>query len=298
MRARREALERTNEQPGHAGGIRRQSARERSRRGQSSHLIPRTDSSPTPKSSRGRQSSSCLTGQFFLPYAEEAATYIESLAKPVDRIVLSHIHLDHWSGLPIFARRFHDAPICGLAGVDDYLRTNGQRILDARRLAFGDRIPSRPPVLTAIPPEGEASIDGVCFEFKRFIDAESALQLVALMLDQQTLLGFDLVFGPNDHVFTVTAHFENWIAILDGLNALPGCSRIMSGHGEPTVHSAINATIAYLQKAKEAYSATSDTMEYASRMKAIFCNRQNPAWVDISASLLYEVVDAYVTDRS
>ena len=72
----------------------------------------------------------------------------------------------------------------------------------------------------------------------------------------------------------------------------------MSGHGEPTVHSAINATIAYLQKAKEAYSATSDAMEYASRMKAIFCNRQNPAWVDISASLLYEVVDAYVTGRS
>ena len=41
-------------------------------------------------------------------------------------------------------------------------------------------------------PEGDASIDGVRFEFKRFIDAESALQLVALMPDQQTLLGFDL----------------------------------------------------------------------------------------------------------
>jgi glyoxylase-like metal-dependent hydrolase (beta-lactamase superfamily II) len=135
-------------------------------------------------------------GQFFLPYAEEAATYIEGLAKPVDRIVLSHIHLDHWSGLPVLAKRFPDAPICGLAGVGDYLRANGQRVLDARRPAFGDRIPSRPPVLTKILPEGEVSIDGVRFEFKRFIDAESALQLVALMPDQQTLLGFDLVFGP------------------------------------------------------------------------------------------------------
>src|SRR5262245_63444789 len=86
-------------------------------------------------------------GQFFLPYAEEAATYIDGLAKPVDRIVLSHIHLDHWSGLPVFAKRFPDAPICGLPGVSDYLRANGQRILDARRSAFGDKIPSRPPVL-------------------------------------------------------------------------------------------------------------------------------------------------------
>ena len=237
-------------------------------------------------------------GQFFLPYAEAAATYIESLAKPVDSIVLSHIHLDHWSGLPVLARRFPDAPICGLAGVGDYLRDNGQRILDARRSAFGDKIPSRPPVLTTILPEGEVSIDGVRFEFKRFTDAESALQLVALMPDQQTLLGFDLVFGPNDHVFTVTANFENWIAILEGLLSLPGYSRILSGHGDPTDHLAIDATIAYLQKAKEVHDATSDPMEYASRMKAIFHNRQNPGWVDISASLLYEVVDAYVTDRS
>src|SRR5262245_59499348 len=38
MRARREAVERTNEQPSYADGIGRQSVRERSRRRQSSHL--------------------------------------------------------------------------------------------------------------------------------------------------------------------------------------------------------------------------------------------------------------------
>jgi hypothetical protein len=124
---------------------------------------------------------------------------------------------------------------------------------------------------------------------------ESALQLVALMPDQQTLLCFDLIFGPDDHVFTVMAHFDNWIAILEGLNALPGYSRILSGHGEPTVHSAIGATIVYLRKAREVHAATGNPAEYASRLKAIFHNRQNPGWVDISASLLYEVVDAYVT---
>jgi glyoxylase-like metal-dependent hydrolase (beta-lactamase superfamily II) len=71
-------------------------------------------------------------GQFFLPYADEAATYIEGLAKPVDRIVLSHIHLDHWSGLPVLAKRFPDAPICGLEGVGDY-RTPMARLEDPRR---------------------------------------------------------------------------------------------------------------------------------------------------------------------
>jgi len=28
--------------------------------------------------------------------------------------------------------------------------------------------------------------------------------------EQQTFLGFDLVFAPDEHVFTVTAHFNNW----------------------------------------------------------------------------------------
>jgi len=32
------------------------------------------------------------------------------------------------------------------------------------------------------------------------------------MPEQQTLLGFDLVFAPDEHVFTVTAHFNNWNA--------------------------------------------------------------------------------------
>src|ERR1700731_2759872 len=40
-------------------------------------------------------------GQLLLPYAEEAASYAQTLGKPVDRIILSHAHTDHWSGLQV-----------------------------------------------------------------------------------------------------------------------------------------------------------------------------------------------------
>ena len=53
--------------------------------------------------------------------------------------------------------------------------------------------------------------------------------------------------------------------------------RILSGHGEPTDPSAINAT--------------------ATRMKVAFPDRQHPGWIDLSATLLYNVIDAYVTDQ-
>jgi hypothetical protein len=34
-------------------------------------------------------------GQLLLPYADEVASYVQTLGKPVDRIILSHAHTDH-----------------------------------------------------------------------------------------------------------------------------------------------------------------------------------------------------------
>jgi glyoxylase-like metal-dependent hydrolase (beta-lactamase superfamily II) len=234
-------------------------------------------------------------GQFFLPYAREAAMYASSLKKPVERIVLSHIHLDHWSGLSILSAQFPDAPIYAPSGVADYLRTHGQKILDARRPAFGDRIPLRPTIPTHVLSQGTEKIDGVRFDFLRFVDAESALQLVTIMPDQRSLLAFDLAFAPNEHVFTVTPHFDNWIQILNGLRAPPTYDLVLSGHGEPTDRSALDATIAYLRKGKETHAQCKEPDGYASSMKAAFPQRQHPGWIDLSASLLYSVVDAYDT---
>ena len=232
-------------------------------------------------------------GQFFLPYAKEAARYAASLRKPVERIVLSHIHLDHWSGLSVISAQFPEAPIYAPRGVAEYLRANGQKILDARRPAFGDRIPLSPTMPTHELPEGPVTIDGVRFELMRFVDAESALQLVVIMPDQRVMLAFDLAFAPTEHVFTVTPHFTNWMEILDGLRARSTYDAVVSGHGEPTDRSAIDATIAYLRKGKDVHKASPGPEIYASTMKALFPDRQHPGWIDLSASLLYSVMDAY-----
>jgi len=237
-------------------------------------------------------------GQFFLPYAAEAAAYAGGLGKPVERIVLSHVHLDHWSGLPVLSTQFPKAPIYAPRGVSEYLSAHGQKILDARRPAFGDRIPLRPTIPTHILPEGLEEIDGVRFCFLRFVDAESALQLVAIMPDQRCLLAFDLAFAPNVHVFTVTSHFDNWVRILEELKTISTFDLVLSGHGEPTDRSALDATIAYLHAGKATYATSEEADIYASRMKAAFPQRQHSSWIDISASLLYGVIDAYDTRPS
>jgi Metallo-beta-lactamase superfamily len=176
----------------------------------------------------GKSSLIIFDGQLFLPYAKEAAMYARSLAKTVERIIVSHAHLDHWSGLPVLAEHFGEAKIYALPGVAQYLRQNGQKVLDARKSAYGDKIPVHPTIPTEILSAGRTAVDGVNCEFRQYVDAEAATQLVTLIPDQRTLLGFDLIFAPNEHVFTVTPHFNNWIRILEELNAVSGYDHILS----------------------------------------------------------------------
>jgi hypothetical protein len=72
---------------------------------------------------------------------------------------------------------------------------------------------------------------------------------------------------------------------------------VLSGHGQPTDRTAIAATLDYLHKGREVHAATREPGVYASAMKAAFPDRQHPEWIDLSAELLYGVVDAYVSDR-
>jgi hypothetical protein len=48
-----------------------------------------------------------------------------------------------------------------------------------------------------------------------------------------------------------------------------------------------------LHKGKAAYAMSKEPEIYAGRMKAAFPHRDHPGWIDVSASLLYSIVDAY-----
>jgi hypothetical protein len=126
-------------------------------------------------------------GQLLLPYAEEVASYVQTLGKPVDRIILSHAHTDHWSGLQVLTERFPDARVFALDGVADQLRARGPARLDSLRRVYGDRIATKVTVPTETITEGLQRIDGITYDFKRFVDAESDLQLAALLPEQKVL---------------------------------------------------------------------------------------------------------------
>jgi hypothetical protein len=226
-------------------------------------------------------------GQLLLPYAGEVASYVQTLGKPVDRIILSHAHTDHWSGLQVLTERFPDARVFALDGVADQLRARGSARLDSFRPIYGDRIATKVTIPTETITEGLQRIDGITYDFKRFVDAESDLQLVALLPEQKVLMAFDLVFSPNEHAFTVVDHFEHWMIVLEQLKALQGYDIITIGHDTPVLRSAIDSTITYVKRAKEIHAASADAKTYSESLKAAFPDRQQAGWVDFSAGILY-----------
>jgi hypothetical protein len=226
-------------------------------------------------------------GQLLLPYAAEAASYVQALGKPVDRIILSHAHTDHWSGLQVLTDRFPDARVFALDGVADQLRARGQARLDSFRPIYGDSIATKVTIPTEAITEGSQRIDGITYDFRRFVDAESDLQLAALLPEQKVLMAFDLVFSPNEHVFTVVDHFDHWMIILEQLKALQGYDTITIGHDTPVHRSAIDSTMTYIRRAKEIHAASADAKTYSESLKAAFPDRRLAGVVDFSAKLLY-----------
>jgi len=226
-------------------------------------------------------------GQLLLPYADEVASYVQTLGKPIDRIILSHAHTDHWGGLQVLTERFPDARVFALGGIADQVRARGPARLDGLRRTYGDKAATKVTVPTEIITQGLQRIDGVTYDFKRFVDAESDLQLAALLPEQKVLMAFDLVFSPNQHAFTGANHFDHWLIVLDSLKALQGYDRIIIGHDTPVDRSAIDSTMTYVKRAKEIHAASADAKSYSEKLKAAFPDLQQAGFVDLSASYLY-----------
>src|SRR6476619_410596 len=226
-------------------------------------------------------------GQLLLPYADEVASYVQTLGKPVDRIILSHAHTDHWGGLQFLTERFPNARVFALEGIAEQIRAGGTAGLDRLGRGYGDRAATMVTIPTETISEGLQRIDGIAYDFKRFVDAESDLQLAALLPEQKVLMAFDLVFSPNEHALTLVAHFDHWMIVLERLKVLQGYDTITIGHDTLVHSSAIDSTIAYIKRAREIHAESVDAKTYSERLKAAFPDRQQVAWVDFSARLLY-----------
>lgn len=193
----------------------------------------------------GESSLVLIDTQFLLPMALDYRAYADSLGKPIDRLIITHGHPDHFLGGEAFA----DVPTHALAATVETIAANGQAEVDEKQAEFGDAIASTF-VVPSVLEEGVVEIDGITFEFTEVRNAEAEVQLVTSLPDYDVVSVGDIVYSGVHLILAGPP--PTWIEALESLQAKSSESTIvLAGHGVPGTAALYDDNIVWLTKAAE-----------------------------------------------
>lgn len=181
-----------------------------------------------------------VDAQFVLAYADEVVGYAKGLGKPLDRLIITHAHPDHFAG----AARF-GAPIHALAAVREQIaaQPDGQ---DPTGAAYS--IVEVTPTVQITP--GTQEIDGVRFVFEAHTGGEAADELVVKLPEHGVLVAQDLVYNRL-HLFLGNNDIAGWQQAIEKLAADGAYDTVLAGHGLPTGPAVYAEIGRYLADARE-----------------------------------------------
>jgi glyoxylase-like metal-dependent hydrolase (beta-lactamase superfamily II) len=236
-----------------------------------------------------------IDAQLGLPFAREVVSVITDLAKPVARIIITHGHPDHFSGLQVLDEAFPGTDIYALQSARDYMSQWAQPVLDARRAAFGDIIAERAIYPTRTLELGETTFAGLRIDVAEVTDAEAHTSALITFPDAGVLAAADTLAAPGYHLFLVIDgehNIDNWIALLESIGARTDIDAVLTGHGPTTdPKTATAADIDWLRTAAQARSKADDAAGYAETIKAHYPDHHDPIWADFGSQMLYGLIN-------
>lgn len=219
--------------------------------------------------------------QFLLPNAMDFRAYAESLGKPIERVLLTHHHPDHFLGGEAFA----DLNMYALAQTSDLIAEVGQAEVDEKQADFGPAIASTFVVPQIVEP-GAIEIDGVAFEFILVKNAEAEFQLVTRLPDYDVVAVGDIVYS-GVHLIMAGAP-PTWIEALEALKAdSTDQTIVLAGHGMPGGADLYDANIAWLAKAGELIGTSNSGEEWKAGLIEAFPDLGMSAAMDFVGPFLF-----------
>ena len=225
-----------------------------------------------------------VDAQFMAPFAREFRSYADGLGKPIERVIISHGHPDHFFGLGAAFDDMSDR-IYALEGVRQFIETAGPGMLEGMKPRLGDAAPDKIVAPTQVIEPGTETIDGVQYEFVRHEDGEASEQLVIRLPGLNTLILQDLAFNGL-HLYMANNTLDGWIAILESLQSLGGYDTVLCGHGEPGGMSVIAANIAYLEDVMEILGKVDNAEDFKAQLLAKYPDLGATNYIDMSAPAL------------
>jgi glyoxylase-like metal-dependent hydrolase (beta-lactamase superfamily II) len=186
--------------------------------------------------------------QWMVAPANEFRAYADSLNKPIERIIISHAHVDHFLGL---GSSFSDLQekVYATEATQQFIQKVGPMILKSIKKQLGDAVPNKIVTPTKIIKVGTFEIDKVNYEIKLLQNGEANEQLLILLPEQNIMIAQDIVFNKR-HLYLSNNTLDGWITLLQSLKNDKHYTTILPGHGSPATQSIFDENINYLRKAK------------------------------------------------
>ena len=196
-----------------------------------------------------------VDGQRSVIFGQEIRDYATKIGKPIDRMIISHLHPDHWFG----AYQFRDVPIYSFAETRAEIEKLGDFFIKISKPSLGEHVPPEKVVPTnVIKHEATEVIDGITFEYRYVKDAESDNMMEVYLPKQKLLIAQDMLYN-NCHLFCGHGHFDGWIANLKELRKDTSYDIVLPGHGaNDGSRQAIDDAIIYLDYVKAQYANAKD----------------------------------------
>lgn len=192
-----------------------------------------------------------VDGQRSVIFGQQIREYAEKLGKPIDRMIVSHLHPDHWFG----SYQFRDVPIYSLESTQSEIDALGDYFIEISKPSLGDHVPVEKVVPNKTIANGSShNVDGVVMEFTHVTDAESDNMLTIYLPEEKVLIAQDMLYN-NCHLFCGHGNFEGWQAGLKAMRKDTSYDLVLPGHGENTgSRQAIDDALVYLEFVEAAYA--------------------------------------------
>jgi hypothetical protein len=249
-----------------------------------SYMAPEDSALVTSQIIETRNNLVVVDAQFLRPYAKDLYNYIKSLNKPVERIVITHSHPDHWFGLEYF----QDFPIYALNETQQEIRDLGDMIIESKKPVLSDLVTDQKVVPTHVIQEGRETIDGLNYEFEKVLDAEAGVQLLIKIPEINTLVTQDLVYN-HVHLFIGQGAFDGWVSAVNQIKNQDQFKTFLVGHGEPAQASVLESVLSYVEDAKQIHESVDSGEDLKAGLVDKYPTYRAPILLDISNSFLYQV---------